>query len=153
MNTYSWVGPGGLENLRFIVVQVGRLLQIINTSIEPYSAGIIYQEELSTVEENPRFSFATVNSELIVATNQPDILIYSYDGSSISKRVGRIKIRDMFGVEDIMNGIDLTEGMGLLYRPRTTNSRHTYNLRNQTWALPAYKCRDRIRDMVVGGDF
>src|SRR5690554_1619089 len=150
MNTYSWVGPGGLENLRFIVVQVGRLLQIIDTSIEPYSAGIIYQEELSTVEENPRFSFATVNSELVVATNQPDILIYSYDGSSISKRVGRIKIRDMFGVEDIIDGRDLTEGMGLLYRPQTSTNQHIYNLRNQTWALPAYNTTDRIRDMRSG---
>lgn len=151
MNTYSWVGPGGYENLRFIVVQIGPVLQIIDTSVEPYSAGVIYQEVVDTVEENPRLSFATVNSELVVATNQPDILIYSYDGTSISKRVGRIKIRDMFGVEDIMDGRDLTEGMGLLYRPLTLTNQHTYNLRNQTWALPAYMTTDRIRDMRNGG--
>lgn len=180
LHTFSWIGPGGIENLRFIVVQIGKTIQIIDTSVEPYSEGVIYQERLDTVEENPRLSFATVNSELVVATNQPDILIYSYDGTNISKRVGRIKIRDMFGVEDkykvedspgiggiigeegmseedpeegTEEEIDLTEGLGLLFRPTVPTDAHIYNLRNQTWALPAYKTTDRISDMVNGGAF
>lgn len=154
LNTYSWVGPGGYENLRFIVVQIGPVIQIIDTSVEPYSAGVIYQEVVDTVEANPRFSFATVNSELVVATNQADILIYSYDNSTITKRTGRIKIRDMFGVEDIWEGQDLTEGLGLIVRPTELTGPHLYNLRNQTFATPKFNSTDTIHSLFQnGGEF
>lgn len=150
IRTYSWVNPGGVVNLRFIVVQVGRTIQIINTTIEPYSAGIIYQETLPSPEDNPRFSFATIGSDLVVATDQPDLLLYSYEEGVINRRTGRLKIRDMFGVEDIWNGQDLTEGIGLMVRPTAPTDAHIYNLRNQTWALPAYQTKDRIRTMATG---
>lgn len=145
INTYSWINPGGVENLRFIVVQIGKIIQIIDTSVEPYSAGIIYQETVASTEDNPRFSFTTVNSELVVATNQADIFIYTYENGSVSKRVGRLKIRDMFGVEDIWDGKDLTEGLGLVIRPRTITDNHVYNLRNQTYATP----KTNVSDMIV----
>lgn len=150
LNTYSWVGPGGIENLRFIVVQVGRTIQIINTSIEPYSAGVIYQETLDVVEENPNFSFTTVGGDLVVATNRADILIYTYENDTITKSVGRIKIRDMFGVEDIWQGEDLTTGMGLVRRPTGLTNEHTYNLRNQTYATPKHWINDMITTYYNG---
>ena len=144
LHTFSWIGPGGIENLRFIVVQVGRTIQVIDTSVEPYSEGVIYQEVLDIVGEAPKFSFATVNGELVIATNQADILIYSYEDGSISKRTGRVKIRDMFGVEDVWEGQDLTEGMGLIVRPTELTGPHLYNLRNQTFATPKINSTDNI---------
>lgn len=144
LNTYSWVNPGGVENLRFIVVQVGSILQIIDTSVEPYSAGVIYQEVMAGAGENPVFSFTTVNDSLVVAAGTADILLYNYDGSSITKSAGRLKIRDMFGVADVWEGTDLTEGMGLITRPTHQTSEHIYNLRNQTFAHPAYLTPDPL---------
>lgn len=144
LHAFSWVGPGGVENLRFIVVQVGRTIQIIDTSVEPYSEGVIYQEVLDIVGEAPKFSFATVNGELVIATDRADILIYSYEDGSISKRTGRVKIRDMFGVEDVWEGQDLTEGLGLVKRPVGLTYEHTYNLRNQTYATPKHWIGDMI---------
>ena len=144
LHTFSWIGPGGIENLRFIVVQVGRTIQVIDTSVEPYSEGVIYQEVLDIVGEAPKFSFATVNGELVIATNQADIVILSYEDGSISKRTGGVKIRDMFGVEDVWEGQDLTEGMGLIVRPTELTGPHLYNLRNQTFATPKINSTDNI---------
>lgn len=119
-------------------------MQIIDTTVEPYSDGVIYQETISTTLENPKFSFTTVNDDLVVASGLRDVVIYSYKDGEITKRVGRIKVRDMFGVEDVWNGTDLTEGMGLIVRPTELTSAHTYNLRNQTFATPKYGTPDPI---------
>lgn len=147
LNTYAWVNPGGEENLRFIVIQVGNLMQIIDTSFDPYSDGVIYQEVLVSGQEGLRFSFTEVNDELVVATNTAEILIYTYEGGTISKRSGRLKIRDMFGVEDFFDGEDLTQGLGLMVRPATLSSNHLYNLRNQTFGIRRYGTTDTIRRM------
>ena len=133
INSYTWEGPGGIRSLRFIVIQFGNRLEIIDTSIKPFSDGVVYTETFSFTEP-PVFSFTVVDGDLIVATGQPEIISYSYDGASVSKSTGRLKIRDTFGVEDLFNGEDLTEGQGLAVRPVSITDNHVYNLRNQTWA-------------------
>lgn len=151
INAYSWQAPGGVEGLRFIVVQVGQIIQIIDTSIEPYSDGLIYQEVLPLLQPEDLMSFASVDGNLIVASGSQDVVSYNYVDGNIVKKIGRIKIRDQFGVEDIIDGVDLTQGAGLTKRVLLSEitDAHVYNLRNQTWAVPRPIPRRVVRDSIL----
>jgi hypothetical protein len=138
LNTFTWDGPGGIENLRFLVVQSGTKIDVIDTSIVPFSNGVIYSDIPTVSLEETNYSFTRVDGDLIVATGQPEIVRYAYDGVGITKSTGRIKTRDLFGVEDIFEGQDLTGGQGLTFRPPTVTDNHVYNLRNQTWGIPRF---------------
>lgn len=150
LNSYTWEGPGGVEDLRFLVVQNRRTMDIIDTSVQPFSDGVIYSEEFTfSGSDIPVLSFTRVDGILVVANGTAQISLYEYDGSSITKSTGRIKTRDLFGVEDIYLGEDITVGSSVATRTETLSNAHLYNLRNQSWALPRWDENAGLVDPVV----
>lgn len=137
ITSFDWKSPGGFSDKEFLVVQIGNQLKIFDSSLLPISANLIATFPIGT-DTSIKMSMTSVDGVLVVASGQVDIYTFDYNGSTITQSTGRLKIRDLFGVEDIIGGVNLREGSGLAIRPAATTNAHTYNLRNQTWAIPRY---------------
>ena len=135
---HRWINAGGDPDSNLLVVQVGSELKFFDQSISPLSSALIHTYKFEAIDNPKSFSYAVVDGLLVVATNSPDISIFEYDKTlgSITVSTKRLKIRDLFGLEDIVDGVNLREGSGVTVRPATQTSAHIYNLRNQTWAEP-----------------
>ena len=147
-STAKWKNAGGDGQKVFLVVQVGFDLIFYDTATSPISANVTLSTTLSIPSgELKRFSYAVVDGKLVVATGARDISVFSYStAGGITQEVINLKVRDSFGVSDVISSEDLLEGQGLSKRPTSTTAAHNYNLRNQTWAVP----RPRYHD---GGHF
>tara|TARA_Y100001951_G_C11298065_1_gene277592 strand:+ start:41396 stop:43735 length:2340 start_codon:yes stop_codon:yes gene_type:complete len=143
-SSYSWKNPGGYANKNLIVLQFGNIVRVHDADVTPLSSSYLYSKALSKGDST--FSYATVDGSLIIANGEGPVHIFEYDGTSISYSSRRIKIRDQFGVEDIYQSVDLREGQGVTVRPPTLTGAHTYNLRNQSWALPRTSKGDEYRE-------
>lgn len=130
--SFKWENAGGNPDKIFIVVQIGPVVQMYDAGVNPISDGLVHSHTFST-GHNVKFGFAGVDGMLVVATGQPAITVFEYTGSSIKNTNGNLKVRDMFGVEDIWNGENLRQGSGVGTRPTSLTDNHLYNLRNQTW--------------------
>lgn len=138
VGSYVWKNPGGYAGLEIVVVQTGGTVNFFDSSTLPVSANLIYAVQLPTTP-TIKMSFTSVDGKLIVAEGSGTIYGFEYNGSSVSQTTGRLLIRDLFGVEDIVNGTNLLEGMGIQTRPTTQSNAHIYNLRNQTFAYPRFR--------------
>ena len=137
IRSFTWKNPGGFAGSEFIVLQTGTSLTILNSTTGAISASTIATFTVGT-DPTIGLSITAVDGLLIVAGGTGDILTFNWDGSAITQKSGRLKIRDLFGVEDIVGGVDLLEGSGVSTRPTLLASSHTYNLRNQTFAYSRY---------------
>lgn len=136
-NSYIWKSPGGFSEREFLVAQIGRTILIFDSSQLPVSQNLLLKTTIGT-SDDIKMNFTTVDGILIVASGNPVINTFNFDGTNITSSTNRLLIRDLFGVTDIIGGVDLLEGSGVTVRPTTTTSAHTYNLRNQTFAIPRY---------------
>lgn len=136
-SSYIWKSPGGYSEKEFIVTQTGTQVSIFDATSRPISGELIYTTEIGG-SRSTRFSISSVDGILVIASNQANILTYDWNGSAIVPSSGRLKLRDFFGVEDIASGENLLQGNGVATRPSTLSQAHTYNLRNQTYAVPRY---------------
>tara|TARA_B100000929_G_C15511743_1_gene421130 strand:+ start:9024 stop:11330 length:2307 start_codon:yes stop_codon:yes gene_type:complete len=135
ISTYSWDNAGGVPEKTLLVIQTGLVLKIFDPDQSPLSSGQVYSENLIN-DDSSVFSYANVDGTLVIATGQKDIQILSWDGASVTKTTASLKTRDLWGVEDKTDGVDLLEGQGVTIRPSSLSDAHCYNLRNQTWAIP-----------------
>lgn len=147
VTTFKWVETEDNSQVQVGVVQINNELRFFNLDVTPLSDGLIhthiyYNDGGSPLFTGP-FSYANVDGLLVVATGKKDISIFQYEDGVITHSTDRIKIRDLFGVEDIMDGKDLMEGANISFRPsRTTTNydpafdEHIYNLRNQSFGPP-----------------
>lgn len=140
-SSFLWKAPGGYAELELLVVQVGSQIFMFNSTIRPVSNQLVYSANLG-ISPSQVISFTSTDGLLIVASNSGTIRVFDWNGSAISQTTGRLLIRDLFGVEDIVAGENLLQGSGIAKRPVTTTSAHTYNLRNQTFAIPRYTDQD-----------
>lgn len=136
-SSFAWKSPGGYTEYEFVVVQIGNRINIFNSTTRPISNSLIYTTPLE-VDVSKALSFTAVDGLLLIASNTSNILILDWNGANITLSSGRLKIRDLFGVEDIVNGVNLLEGTNVALRPSVLTYAHTYNLRNQTYAIPRY---------------
>lgn len=136
VKTYLWENVGGEPTRRFSVVQVGNKILVFNASSTTLSSSLLYSKVLDTQDKSKQFSFASVDGLLVVATGSPEINLFEWVNGQVNYSSTRLLIRDLFGVEDIVNGVNLREGSGVTTRPTTQTDTHIYNLRNQTWAEP-----------------
>ena len=144
INSFSWNNVGGNPALRIVVVQVGKTLKFFNTSGVSLSGGLIYTIETNAADNTVRASAAVVDGLLIVAVG--DALIYSFDydeALGVTYTTFKLKIRDIFGVEDLLDGVDLRDPENVNVRPvfigggsENITDEHLYNLRNSTWGPP-----------------
>ncbi len=136
ISSSRWRNAGGDSNKNLMAVQVGNELRIFDMDSMPISSGLIHTKVFSGIDNQAIFSYAVVDGSMTVATGQRDITTFNYKSGVITETVGHLLIRDLFGVTDIVNGVNLREGSGIAIRPSTLTPAHTYNLRNQTWAAP-----------------
>lgn len=137
-NTFKWENVSGIPNITFSVIQIGNHIAIYDLGKQPISAqGLVYSEDL-TVTQDTRVSFTSVDGTLVVATGSKELFYYTYDAVTevITKGSYRLLIRDLFGVDDILDGIDYREGSNISKRPKRLTDNHIYNLRNQTFGNP-----------------
>ena len=134
-SSYAWKGPGGYTEIEFAVVQIGGKLNFFDSSTLPISANLVYSVTINASNSSP-ISMTSVDGVLIVVDGSGTIYTFDYDGSSISQSSGRLLIRDLFGVADTVNGVNLLEGNNIALRPNVQSNNHIYNLRNQTFSTP-----------------
>ena len=136
-NSYKWANAAGIPNLNFAVFQINNYIAIYNTNEASLSqAGPIFTHTFT--EDVDIISFSSVDGILVAATGAKSIYSFEYDEATntITMDSFRLLIRDMFGVEDIIDGINYREGSNVSKRPKSITQTHMYNLRNQTFGYP-----------------
>jgi len=135
ITTHKWSNAGGDPLKTLLVVQTGPELRVFNSAVAPLSNGLIYATGFDTAQDTA-FSYAVVDGVLIVATGLSTVTSFKYLNGTITRTELTLLVRDLFGLEDIAEGVRLKEGSGVVYRPTTVTNNHIYNLRNQTSGLP-----------------
>jgi len=134
---FLWENPGGIATKQFVVVQIGNLLAFHDVDNQPLSGSTEFSTTYPISIYDNIFSYASVDGNLVVATGLKQISVFQYDGVSITKSDETLLIRDLFGVAAVGPGsVVLTQPQNIQIRPTAITSQHTYNLRNQTFALP-----------------
>lgn len=136
-SSFQWKAPGGYAEIELLVVQVGSQIFMFNSTSRPVSQKLVYSTNLE-ISPSQVISFTSTDGLLIVASNSGTIRVFDWNGTGVTQTTGRLLIRDLFGVEDIVNGENLLLGAGISKRPTVLTNAHTYNLRNQTFAIPRY---------------
>lgn len=147
-NSLLWKNAGGDVSNSILVVQVGRQVFFYRTDLASLSGASLGVFEIPNSTDTLIFDMAIVDSFLVVAAGTADFHIFEYNNGSVSRRTERLLIRDTFGLEDTMYGVNLREGVGLTKRPDTLTGNHLYNLRNQTWALPRLNYQENSLDPI-----
>jgi len=133
-SAYKWDNAGGDPDKSLLVIQLGIEIKFFDLDTTPICAGFINTHSFGSADGTQNFSYATVDGILVVTTGQKQITSFEYTApSTITSTDTTLLIRDLFGVEDVIS-VDLYDRLDV--RPSSTTSAHTYNLRNQTWALP-----------------
>ncbi|MNQ04018.1 hypothetical protein D3C85_167250 [compost metagenome] len=135
---HRWSNVSGIANKNILVVQVGDEIKFFDQDAMPLSSGLVHTHKFVLPNTTTKFSYAVVDGSLVVAVGEPNLYIFDFSSATqlFSVRNSRLKIRDMFGVEDVLAGVNLRDGNGVTIRPASLTPQHAYNLRNQTWAEP-----------------
>lgn len=149
-SSFPWKAPGGYAEIELLVVQTGSQLFMFNSTVRPISRQLVYSTDLGTSPDKV-YSYAVADGLLVVATNTGTIRVFDWNGSAVTQSTGRLLIRDLFGVQDVVSGEDLLSGSGISKRPTTITNAHTYNLRNQTFAIPRYINELETLEDTIGG--
>jgi hypothetical protein len=131
VNSYVWVAP---DNTILYVFYSLNLVEI-HSSTFPYSVIATLSLTGSSVT-----SITDVDGRLIIAGNK--IYVATYSSGSVSIEEQRIKVRDVWGVEDG------TEN-DLSVRPASITSAHRYNLQNQSWGIPRKDDTNTLVDPIT----
>lgn len=149
-NSYKWENVGGDPEKIIICIQFGNEVKFFDTDNQALSGGLVYTLNFPTADRAQRFSFTSVDGDLVIATGLSDIYTVSYDSGTFTYTTSNIKVRDFFGVEDIVDGTDLGAGSGIQLRPTTLTQPHLYNLRNQSFAIPRMCNNDEVLTDTAG---
>lgn len=136
-SSFVWKQPGGYTEREFLVVQSGVRITILDSSMNPVSTNVLGTYTIGTTPSK-KMSMTSVDGVMVVTVGDGAINVFDFNGTAITVVTGRLKIRDLFGVEDIVSGTNLLEGTGVAQRPTTLTQTHTYNLRNQTFSAPRF---------------
>ena len=134
-NTFVWESVGEDPSLQFMVVQVGAYVYFHDYSQITLSTAPVGSIQVGTAKVRD-FSFAAIDGDLIIADGRSELTRVEYVDGTFNTSVYRLKVRDLWGLEDILNGRDLNSPQWLNWRPPSTTDAHTYNVRNQGWGIP-----------------
>jgi len=167
VTTFEWTDVAGIPSKSFVVCQVHDQAYIIDRSDAALKSVsyVKYAFDLCTTCQTPAHaSFAAIDGKLVVAYDDADIKVVTYDktGDSFSWESIRLKTRDLFGVEDKFDNsgteIDLLSPEYISYRPVSTDpeDKHMYNLRNQGWSPPRLEWvgtlkKDTVTEFEIDG--
>lgn len=145
-----WNNAGGDPSRNLVVVQIGNQLKVFDASKQPISGSIIYTRTFSEVAVSTPFSYAVVDGTLVIATGLRNITVLKFENGAVTTQDKVLLIRDLFGVTDIVDGVNLREGNEITTRPTTRTQAHIYNLRNQTFATPRKVVNDEtVQDPIA----
>lgn len=148
INTFKWESVGGDPTKTATVLQCGKSIYIIDAS-DP--GGVFEQSFVIGPSDQQQISMASVDGVLVCASGDKQIATVDYRDGVYTKSSQTLKVRDLFGVEDITSGKDLLSPEYLETRPTTLTSAHTYNLRNQTFAIPrCVQYDETVSDVIAG---
>ena len=128
ITTYLWNNADNDSDVSLIVVGIENTLWFFDAGPDNTSAN--QRNSGSTVTltggDGQPLQFAAVAGDLYIANGSQSVQILTYDSSTdlITLSQARIKIRDLFGVQDDLESSE---------RPTTLTNTHNYNLRNQGW--------------------
>jgi hypothetical protein len=149
LSIYNWENPGGYADKDFLVVQVGNEITVLEQQ-ESLSYNIVHVKKFDGVNVKTRFTFTSVDGLLIVSTGQKQVhTMWFKDYAKIVWTEGTLKVRDLFGVEDKWNNIDLKSGNEISTRPAELLEPHIYNLRNQTWGIERRTTGNTVEDPIT----
>lgn len=136
ISSYRWDNAGGNPEVSLLAVQFGNQLRFFKMDQNAVSKGLFHTETFSS-DVSSKFSYAVVDGILVVVNGDKQIYNMVYQApSTIIRTSNRLKIRDLFGVEDRIGGVDITSGDAVQNRPTTNTGNHVYNIRNQTFGIP-----------------
>ncbi len=137
-SSFRWENAGGIAEQAILVVQFGEEIKFFGMNESPLSGGLIHTEKFGVESREIYFSYAVVDGILLVVNGEKTIkaFIFDSDANTIAFTEGTLQIRDLFGVEDIIDDKNLRVGNFLSTRPKTSTSAHLYNARNQTFGVP-----------------
>lgn len=130
VNVFEWNSPGGFTERSFLAVQDGTFVRVFDRTSASIGTAQLVEINLQVLP-TARVSFASVDGILVVASGNPSLTRVEFDGTNFTTSSYRLEIRDVFGVED-----QLTSSADFTTRPDNLLPEHTYNLRNQSWAVP-----------------
>lgn len=148
INTFKWESVGGDPVKTAIVLQCGKFIYIIDAS---NPAGIFEQSFQVGSSDLQDISMTSVDGILVCASGDKQVSTIDYRDGVYTQSYQTLKVRDLFGVEDVTSGKDLLSPEYLETRPSTLTSQHTYNLRNQTFAIPRFVQYDEVTLDVIEG--
>ena len=144
VSAFEWDSPGGAANHSFLVFQDGLSVRIFDRTSSVIGDAELFSFIPSGSEASKTYAVASVDGYLVVATGAETLSLVTYEDGLFNVSDFRLKIRDVFGVEDGLYG-----GMDITTRPASLTGRHEYNLRNQTWGVPRFDDKDPVhRDPI-----
>ena len=142
VSAFEWKDVAGIASKAFIACQIHDKVYIMDradTSLAS-SSYVKTSFELLPAQQHKKASFAAIDGKLVVAYGNSTVKVITYDmdGDSLSSSEVVLKVRDLFGVADEIDGRDLLSPEFVNLRPTSTTSedKHMYNLRNQGWGIP-----------------
>ena len=148
INTFKWENVGGDQLKTVIAMQCGKSVYMIDAS---NPGGAFEQSFVVGSSDVVDISMTSVDGVLVCAAGDKQITAIDYRDGVYTKATQTLKVRDLFGVEDIFSGKDLLSPEYLELRPTELTPEHTYNLRNQTFATPRYVQNDETTIDVLSG--
>lgn len=138
ITTFKWRNAGGDPNNNILVVQVGDVLKFFTLESEvSVSPNLLYTYPAGSGSDTFPFSYSVVDGILVVVTGAKNPITFEFDPpNTFIVNTTTLLVRDLFGVEDVIDGEDLFYGHGLQTRPPSSTDAHTYNLVNQGWGVP-----------------
>lgn len=145
--TYHWENAGGDPEKSLEVVQIGNQIKIYDLDNASISGGLIFTGDFPSSSVDDKFAYTVVDGILVVASGQKTIYSYTFTApSTIVLGSSRLLVRDLFGVEDVIDSVDLTANTDVQNRPDFLDltNEHLYNLRNQSWGVPRIHANNEV---------
>lgn len=137
-NVFEWTSPGGDATRSFLVVQDGKDIRIYDAASPVTTDNLLFTTgapglDITLLDRASKVSFSSVSGMLLIASGSPVLWSVSYNTQEDKFKLEsfRLKVRDVFGVED-----GLSSGDRVSERPEELSDAHNYNLLNQGWGLP-----------------
>jgi len=147
LETFTWKSASNSKAFDIAVVKIGQRFYFYDGNTDVVSAKPLNQGQSITIPapapsgksiEAVKYDFAFINGYMVVTNNSQFVYTLEFDLTaeldglrSITLDAKRLKIRDLFGIEEPNIPDD--------FRPALLTTEHEYNLRNQGW-LPALSC-------------
>lgn len=128
--SYKWFNAGRNSANEFIVVQFGSYIHVFDSANESVSRdGFKGSLLIAGTDPTKRFSFASIDGILIIASGIETITFVKWNGTTLTQTTDRLLVRDLWGVYDGYENNDIN------IRPSIQTNSHIYNLRNQGWNI------------------